>query len=244
MSSGLKDERSPILLIDDDADFCDLVAEFLEPFGYDVDYVHDGQTGLKRVREGAYRAVILDVMMPGMDGFEVLKFLRRESDIPVLVLTSRGDEVDRIVGLEIGADDYIPKTFSARELLARLRAVLRRVVRAAPQAADAAELPLVAGSLHVDPGSRSVRLDGNELELTRLEFDLLLLLVRSKGRVLTRDHLYERVAGREYEWEDRAVDVHMSSLRKKLGDDPRAPRFIKTVRGVGYMFRDNPEKPA
>ena len=213
-----------------------MVADFLEPHGYQVDSAHNGSEGLKRVAEGDYQALILDVMMPGMDGFEFLKVLRRTNEIPVLMLTSRGDEVDRIVGLEIGADDYIPKTFSSRELLARLRAVLRRSNRSANVRPDA-ELPsLFQGSLRIDQNARQAWLDSEELPLTRLEFDLLVLLAARPGRVVSRDFLLQRISGREFEWQDRTVDVHVSSLRKKLGEEAKAPRFIKTVRGVGYTF--------
>jgi two-component system response regulator CpxR len=233
-------ERTKILLVDDDRKLCRLVEEYLAPMGYDVTSVFTGQHGLAQALSGDYQAVILDVMLPDLDGFEVLKRLRRESNLPVLMLTSRGDETDRIVGLEIGADDYLPKTFSSRELLARLRAVTRRATQTPPPPSAKAERPLVFAELRIEPSSRTVILRDAPLELTPLEFDLLLALARAAGRVLTRDQLLDAVAGRDYEVFDRSIDVHISYLRRKLGDDPKEPRFIKTVRAAGYMFLDGP----
>ena len=232
-----------ILMVDDDKKLCRLVSDYLEPMGYDVDSAHDGAKGLEMILSGAYQAVILDVMMPEMDGFEVLKRLRKTSDIPVLMLTARGEETDRIVGLEMGADDYLPKTFSSRELLARLRAVTRRYGTSKKRVAAAGEdPPLIFENLQIEPDSRMVRLDQKTVNLTPLEYDLLVCLARSAGRVLTRDQLLDAIAGRDYEVFDRSVDVHISSLRRKLGDAPRNPRFIKTVRSAGYMFKA-PEDP-
>ena len=227
-----------ILIIDDDIKLCRLVADYLEPMGYGVDIVHDGLQGLEKIRKGGdYQAVILDVMMPRMDGFEVLKRLREESDIPVLMLTARGDETDRIVGLEMGADDYLPKTFSPRELLARLRAVTRRYsITERHVAAVGTDTVLKFGALEIEQDSRTVRLKNHKLSLTPLEYDLLTTLAGSAGRVLTREQLLDAVAGRNYEVFDRSVDVHISSLRRKLGDDPKNPAFIQTVRKVGYLF--------
>lgn len=228
-----------ILIVDDDKKLCRLVADYLEPVGYDVEAAHSGSRGLQMIQSGEYRAVILDVMMPGMDGFEVLKRLRKECEIPILMLTARGDETDRIVGLEMGADDYLPKTFSSRELLARLRAVTRRCFRSERPAAteDDADRDLIFGVLQINQSSRTARLGEKTLNLTPVEYDLLTSLARTPGRVLTRDQLLDAVAGRSYEVFDRSVDVHISSLRRKLGDDPRNPRFIQTVRSAGYMFK-------
>ncbi len=237
-----------ILMIDDDRKLCRLVTDYLEPMGYEVEAAHNGARGLEMVRAGEYHAAILDVMMPEMDGFEVLKQLRKESDIPVLMLSARGDETDRIVGLEMGADDYLPKTFSSRELLARLRAVTRRhqlVEEQAKASADAIaddEL-LVFAELRIEQGSRTVRLNEETLNLTPVEYDLLTTLAHSAGRVLSRDQLLDAVAGRNYEVFDRSIDVHISSLRKKLGENPRSPRFIRTIRTAGYMFKQ-PDKDA
>lgn len=220
------------------------MADYLEPMGYEVTAAHDGITGLEMIRSGDYDAVILDVMMPRMDGFEVLKQLRLETDIPVLMLTARGDETDRIVGLEMGADDYIPKTFSSRELLARLRAVSRRCSRGEPPAsAEGPAKMLRCGELTINPNDRTVRLGIESLTLTPVEYDLLALMAGSCGRVFSRDQLLDAVAGRSYDVLDRSVDVHISSLRRKLGDDPRRSRYIHTVRSVGYMLK-HPENPA
>ena len=230
--------KTRVLIIDDDRKLCRLVKEYLEPLDYEVTGAHTGPEGLERVLQGDFHVVILDVMLPGMDGFEVLRALRRESDVPVLMLTARGEETDRIVGLEMGADDYLPKTFSTRELLARLRAVTRRSIRPGPGPENEIERPVVAGALRLDLASRSAYLSDVPLQLTPVEYDLLTCLARATGRVLSRDQLLDHVAGRDYEVFDRSIDVHISSLRRKLGDDPRTPRFIKTVRSVGYMFLD------
>jgi two-component system response regulator CpxR len=227
-----------IIIVDDDRKLCRLVADYLKPMGYEIDAAHNGPRGLEMIFKGNYQAVILDVMMPQMDGFEVLKLLRKESDIPVLMLTARGEETDRIVGLEMGADDYLPKTFSSRELLARLRAVTRRYNVSERQAASAAnDKVLIFENLEIEQNSRTVRLDTKTLNLTPIEYDLLISLAKSSGRVLSRDQLLDAVAGRSYEVFDRSVDVHISSLRRKLGEAPRNPRFIQTVRTAGYMFK-------
>ncbi len=231
-----------ILMIDDDRKLCRLVADYLEPMDYTVEAAHSGPEGLERLRQGEYQAVILDVMLPQMDGFAVLKELRRESDIPVLMLTARGEETDRIVGLELGADDYLPKTFSSRELLARLRAVTRRCQLAESRnGEETAEPVLRFAGLDIEQASRTVRLHGEPLTLTPLEYDLLAALANAAGRVLSRDHLLEAVSGRNYDVFDRSIDVHISSLRRKLGDTPRQPRYIQTVRTAGYMFIAPPE---
>ena len=235
-----------ILMIDDDRKLCRLVTDYLEPMGYEVEAAHNGARGLEMVRAGEYHAVILDVMMPEMDGFEVLKQLRQESDIPVLMLSARGDETDRIVGLEMGADDYLPKTFSSRELLARLRAVTRRYQQVEEKAKSSADAiaddeVLIFAELRIEQGSRTVLFNEETLNLTPVEYDLLTTLAHSAGRVLNRDQLLDAVAGRNYEVFDRSVDVHISSLRKKLGENPRSPRFIRTIRTAGYMFKQ-PDK--
>jgi two-component system response regulator CpxR len=233
--------RMMILIVDDDLKLCGLVADYLHTMGYGAEQAHTGARGLQMALDNKYDAVILDVMMPGMDGFEVLRNLRRESDVPVLMLTARGEETDRIVGLEMGADDYLPKTFSSRELLARLRAVIRRA--SGTEKKPAADEDLVFGDLRICKASRTVRMGNELLNLTPVEFDLLMLLADASGRVLTRDHLLNAFAGRSYEVFDRSVDVHISSLRRKLKEDPRNPKFIRTVRTAGYMFTD-PGDPA
>jgi DNA-binding response OmpR family regulator len=233
--------RTRVLVIDDDRKLCRLIKEYLEPMGYAVAAAHTGPDGVEAAAaDGAnWHAVILDVMLPGMDGFEVLKQIRKRSDVPVLMLTARGEEADRIVGLEIGADDYLPKTFSTRELLARLRAVTRRAARPGAKDDDA-EPELVVGPLRVNTGARTAMLGDQPLTLTPVEFDLLASLARSRGRVKTREALLDECRDRNYDVFDRSIDVHISALRKKLGDDPKAPRFIRTVRAAGYLLI-NPE---
>lgn len=229
-----------VLVIDDDRKLCRLIGDYLEPLGYAVEAVHTGPEGVERATAEPWQAVILDVMLPGLDGFEVLKEIRKRSDVPVLMLTARGEEADRIVGLEIGADDYLPKTFSTRELLARLRAVTRRTRRAATPPEERASEEIVVGPLRVLPASRTAVLGDRPLTLTPVEFDLLHALARARGRVKTREALLEEIRDRDYDVFDRSIDVHISALRKKLGDDPKHPRFIRTLRSAGYMLI-NPE---
>jgi DNA-binding response OmpR family regulator len=236
-----KQTDSRILIIDDDTKLCRLVKDYLAPFGFAVEAAYTGSEGLEKVKNADFDAVILDVMLPGMDGFTVLKQIRTFSNVPVLMLTALGDESDRIVGLEIGADDYLPKTFSTRELLARLRAVTRRSQISAEQnKADAEEI--LAGEIYINAATRKAKISGDPIILTALEFDLLFALARAAGRVLDRDKLLDEIAGRSYDVFDRSVDVHISSLRKKLGDDPKNPRYIKTIRSVGYMLVSEPEE--
>ncbi len=230
-----------ILIIDDDRELCALIADYLQPLRYGVVAEHDGRAGADRALSEEFHAIILDVMLPGIDGFEVLRAIRSRSDVLVLMLTARGEETDRIVGLEMGADDYLPKTFSSRELLARLRAVTRRRGVKAGASAEGTQEPeseWVAGPLCIRPASRTAELDGVPLKLTALEFDLLFSLARARGRVKTRERLIEEIGERLYDGMDRSIDVHIWSLRRKLGDDPKAPRFIKTVRAIGYMLID------
>jgi DNA-binding response OmpR family regulator len=219
-----------VLLIDDDARLHELLARYLTQNGFTVAVAPDGRKGLAALEAGAFDAVLLDVMMPGMDGIEVVKRIRVKSKIPVLMLTAKGDETDRVVGLELGADDYIAKPFSPRELLARLRAVLRR---AKPEAETE---QLAAGDIVIDVPGRSVVVAGRPAELTGIEFDILVALVRRAGRVVSRDALLEEAGRGDVSVSDRTVDVHISHLRQKLGDDPRSPKLIKTVRGVGYVL--------
>jgi DNA-binding response OmpR family regulator len=226
-----------LLIIEDDVRLCRLVKDYLEGMGYAVSMAHTGPAGLALALAEPFQAVLLDVMLPGMDGFEVLRRLRIQSNVPVLMLTGRGEEADRIVGLEMGADDYIPKTFSTRELLARLRAVLRRSIITQALQADQRNGPVVVGELFIDPGPHTVVLNSQPLPLTRQEFDLLLALARASGRVKTRESLLLEVADRDFESFDRSIDVHISSLRKKLGDDAKSPRWIETIRGVGYLLK-------
>ena len=219
-----------VLCIDDDTRLFELLASFLEPNGVVLIHAADGRQGLAALDGGVFDAVLLDVMMPGMDGLEVCKRIRQKSRVPVIMLTAKGDETDRVVGLELGADDYVPKPFSPRELLARLRAVLRR---AAPEA----EAPTLAvRDIVIDVPARDVRVAGAVVELTGIEFDILVTLARRPGRVVPRDTLLSQAGRDDVTVGDRTVDVHVSHLRRKLGDDPRAPRIIKTVRGVGYVL--------
>ncbi|MBI1896174.1 MAG: response regulator transcription factor [Acidobacteria bacterium] len=216
-----------VLVIDDDVELAALLREFLQREGFTPDFAYDGSTGLARALEGNYDLVVLDVMLPRLDGFEILRRLRRQSGVPVLMLTARGEDVDRIVGLELGADDYLPKPFNPRELAARMRAILRRAEGGPP--GERTEV----NSVTLDPGSRSVFSNGRKVELTTIEFDILELLMRSAGRVLSRDALMERLYSRKATPFDRSVDMHISHLRRKLETDKP---LIKTVRGVGYQF--------
>jgi DNA-binding response OmpR family regulator len=233
---SLAEAATRLLIIDDDVKLCRLIEDYLRPLGYEVEAAHNGTDGLNRALHEPFAAVILDVMLPGMNGFDVLQELRKHSQVPVLMLTALGDEPDRIVGLEIGADDYLPKTFSTRELLARLRAVLRRSAATARLGEPAREAPVVVGELWIDPEQRAATLADKPLSLTPVEYDLLLTLARCAGRVRTREQLLLAAADRDFEAFDRAIDVHVSALRRKLGDDPRSPRFIETVRGAGYRM--------
>jgi DNA-binding response OmpR family regulator len=219
-----------VLLIDDDTKLYELLASYLEQNGVTVTCASDGRKGLVALDAGVYDAVLLDVMMPGMDGLEVCRRIRAKSNIPVLMLTARGDETDRVVGLELGADDYIPKPFSPRELLARLKAVLRRT------SPGVVAERLVAGHIVADVPARRAQMEGRELDLTGIEFDILVALMRRAGRVVPREALLSEAGRSDVVVGERTVDVHISHLRQKLGDDPRAPRLIKTVRGVGYVL--------
>ncbi|AKQ64686.1 Phosphate regulon transcriptional regulatory protein PhoB (SphR) [Myxococcus hansupus] len=217
-----------VLLIDDDTRMYELLAQYLGQNGLSVTHAADGGRGLAALEASAYDAVLLDVMMPGIDGLEVCKRIRAKSRIPVIMLTAKGDETDRVVGLEIGADDYLPKPFSPRELLARLRAVLRRSLPSS--VADRLE----AGGVCIDIAGREVRVEDRPVDLTGLEFDLLVALVRRAGRVIPRDALLGEAGRSDTVVGERTVDVHISHLRQKLGDV--GTRLIKTVRGVGYVF--------
>lgn len=242
MNELLRNTR--ILIIDDDPKLCRLIANYLSPLGYTVIAEHTGSAGLNRALAEPFDAVLLDVMLPGLSGLEVLRELRKQSSVPVLMLTALGEEADRIVGLEIGADDYVPKTFSTRELLARLRAVLRRSTSTARLNEPAPVAPLIVGDLQIDTEMHTVMLKDTPLTLTPVEYELLIALARTPGRVRTREQLLLEVADREFEVFDRAIDVHISSLRRKLGDDPRIPQFIETVRGAGYRMLNPSPSPS
>lgn len=219
-----------VLIVDDDIELCRLLGERLSSEGFALEAVHDGPRGLERVLSRDHALVILDLMLPGMGGLDVLRRLRNHSPVPVLILTARGEDVDRIVGLEIGADDYLPKPFNPRELIARIRAILRRTSRSA-----AAGSVLMVGDLRIDPAAREAWMDSIPLELTSVEFALMEMLLRDAGHVVTREQLTETVLGRKLGPFDRVIDVHISNLRKKLGRAHGEER-IKAVRGSGYMF--------
>jgi two-component system, OmpR family, response regulator CpxR len=227
-----------ILLVDDDAELCSLLSEFLRREGFTVDCEHEGNGGLARALAGGYDLVVLDVMLPGLDGFQILRRLREQSKVPVIMLTARGEDVDRIVGLELGADDYLPKPFNPRELAARIRAILRRYEQSADQRSRATSGRVEVNGVLLDPGTRQVYSAGKAVELTTFEFDILEMLMRSAGRVLSRDALMENFYNRKATPFDRSIDMHISHLRKKL---EHGTTLIKTIRGVGYQFCRTPE---
>lgn len=230
----MKSAMNKVLIIDDDEELCELVSEYLSVEGFEVSAVHNGEAGLSRARAGNYDLAILDVMMPKMNGFDVLRNLRETSQLPVVMLTARGDDMERIVGLEIGADDYLPKPFNPRELVARIRAVLRR---ASGESIDLS-LPekLSVDDLEMSTSSRSATINGEAVVLTSLEFDLLAALVRHAGNVVKKEFLSETVLERELSPYDRSLDMHISNLRKKLGLQSDGSERIKTVRSVGYIY--------
>lgn len=219
-----------ILMIEDDARLSDMVSEYLGSSGFRVTVCGTAADGMARLRHDAFDALVLDLMLPDMDGLEVCRAVRAGSDLPILMLTARGDATDRVVGLELGADDYLPKPFDPRELVARLRAILRR--RAPGRPTDI----LRFGRLEVDRGARSVRVDGVERPLTSYQFALLVALAERPGRVMSRDELMDLVKGEPLEAFDRSIDVHVSRIRAAIEDDPKHPRRILTVRGAGYVF--------
>ena len=221
-----------ILMIEDDESLAALIAEYLGTMGFKVTTRRTAADGLALLPQEAFDALILDVMLPDSDGFEVCRQVRARSDLPILMLTARGDETDRIVGLELGADDYLPKPFNPRELLARLRAILRRRGSAGVSSTEL----LRFGRLEIDRGARMARLDGRDRALTSYQFDLLWTLAANAGRVMSRDALMDKLRGHEAEAFDRSLDVHVSRIRAALEDDPKHPRRIITVRGAGYVF--------
>ena len=223
-----------VLIIDDDEELCDLVSEYLTVEGFETTAVHDGETGLSQALSGEYDLAVLDVMLPKINGFDVLRNLREKSGLPVLMLTARGDDMERIVGLEIGADDYLPKPFNPRELVARLRAILRRASNE-----DANHLPaekINVDDLELSASSRSVKRSGQELSVTSVEFDLLSALLKEAGKVVKKEDLSEHVLERRLSPYDRSLDMHVSNLRKKLGPRADGSERIKTVRSVGYIY--------
>jgi DNA-binding response OmpR family regulator len=229
-----------ILLIDDDVELCSMLTEYLGKYGFTVTAVHRGDTGLEAALDKPYAMVLLDVMLPGLEGFEVLRRLRASSAVSVLLLTARGEDVDRIVGLEIGADDYLSKPFNPRELLARVRAILRR--SAGTQAKQEQNL-LRADGLEMNHAARTVMQHGRKIELTDVEFSLLDALMRSPGQVVSREEISENVLGRKFHPFDRSLDMHVSRLRRKLSENGDPEEQVKTIRGVGYQLAVNSTSP-
>jgi len=227
-----------ILVVDDEQNIVDLVSAYLRQENYEVYTAMDGPGALKAARAYKPDLIVLDVMLPGMDGIEVLTQLRRESDVYVILLTAKSEETDKIVGLSVGADDYLTKPFSPRELVARIKAALRRYGQPGSEATEGQVLAFK--HLRIDAGARQVWKDDEPVELTTIEFDLLHALAQHRGRVLSREQLLERVWGHDFYGEARVVDVHLGHIRKKLETDPANPKFIITVRGVGYRFEDDP----
>jgi len=227
---------SRILIVDDDTELCELLTEYLGQEGFSVTSVHNAQEGVQASLNHDFSLIVLDVMLPGKSGFEVLREIRQHSRIPVIMLTARGDEVDRIVGLEMGADDYMPKPFNPRELVARIRAVQRRIASRPAQGENEEVGILQVGAIQLDTGARTVHSSGREIALTAVEFSFLEILLRNAGQVVTRETLARQVLGRPLSPYDRSIDVHISSLRRKIDSEQRGDEQIKTIRGVGYQF--------
>jgi len=227
--------QKKILIIDDDTGLCELLGSYLGSEGFDVEAAHDGALGADKALDGDYALIVLDVMLPTLNGFEVLRRIRQSSQVPVLMLTARGEDIDRIVGLEMGADDYLPKPFNPRELVARLRAIQRRTLAAQPAGAVKPDV-LEVGDVTLDLGTRSVRCAGVPVDLTSLEFSVFEALLRLAGTVISREELTRQALGREFSSYDRSIDVHVSSLRKKLGPAAGGDDRIKSVRGIGYLY--------
>lgn len=224
------------MVVDDDVELCQLLSQYLAREGFEIECVHSGLLGVERALSGTYSIVVLDVMLPDIKGFEVLRRVRTESRVPVLMLTARGDDQDRILGLEMGADDYLPKPFNSRELSARIDAVLRRAWPDPQSLGPIAVERISLGDIEVDKGSRSAKRGGRNLDLTTVEFDLLELFLRSAGSVLSREEMVRSVLGREFSPFDRSMDTHVSNLRKKLGPRRDGTERIKGVRGIGYLY--------
>jgi two-component system phosphate regulon response regulator OmpR len=222
--------KSKILIIDDDLKLNTLLREYLAKFGFETTSAIHPVEGLKLIKNDQPDLIVLDIMMPEMDGFEVCREIRKDYSIPIIMLTARGDVTDRVVGLELGADDYVPKPFEPRELVARIQTVLRRIQT------DATTDKIKIGALELFPEKYVATIDSNTLDISPLEFDLLLLFVKNKDRVLSRDQLMENLHGVDLSVFDRSIDVLVSRLRQKLGDDPKTPKYIKTIRGLGYKF--------
>ena len=225
-----------LLIIDDDIELCELLEEYLSAEGFQISKIHDGEEGFKAATEESFDLVILDVMLPGMNGFDVLRNIREKSSVPVIMLTARGEEVDRIVGLEMGADDYLAKPFNARELVARIRAVFRRSQKSDKQPSSGSRKKLIVGDVSLDLNTQEVARGGEKISFTGVEFQLLEMLLESAGSVVERQTLSEKVLGRRLSYDDRSIDVHISNVRRKLGKLVGNTERIRTIRGVGYLY--------
>ena len=231
MQTHAKTDAEQVLVIDDDVELCKLVTRYLTQEGFQIQSVNAGASGAELALSGNYALIVLDVMMPGVNGFDVLRRIRAHSRIPVLMLTAKGDALDRVVGLEMGADDYLPKPFNPQELAARIRAILRRAKPDAPVGA-----PITVGDIEIDSRARVVRRAGEIINVTTVEFDLLEALLRAAGQVVGREKLTRDVLGREFSPFDRSIDTHVCNLRKKIGLLPDGTERIKGVRGIGYLY--------
>src|SRR2546427_111213 len=242
METQIKSNAKQILVIDDDVELCKLVTRYLTREGFQIESVNGGVSGAERALSGNYALVVLDVMMPGVNGFDVLRRIRAESHLPVLMLTAKGDALDRVLGLEMGADDYLPKPFNPQELVARIRAILRRAKPDHGEGGQASATPIVVGDVEIDRGARVVRRQGDVVNLTSVEFDLLAALLHSAGQVVGREKLTRDVLGREFSPFDRSIDTHVCNLRKKIGLRADGTERIKGVRGIGYLYAQSSDR--
>ena len=224
---------NPLLLIDDDRELTSMLSTYLQREGFEVQVANDSLQGLRKAVSGHYELLVLDVMMPGLDGISLLRQIRQHSNVPVIMLTAKGDDIDKVLGLELGADDYVAKPVQPRVLLARIRALLRRTDKTVE---DEVAQRIEFDDLVIDNGGRSVTLNGELVDFTSAEYDLLWLLASNAGRILSREDIFERLRGIEYDGQDRSIDVRISRIRPKIGDDPENPKRIKTVRSKGYLF--------
>jgi len=236
METQTKPTSEQVLVIDDDVELCKLVTRYLTKEGFQIEAVNGGASGADHALSGKYALVVLDVMMPGVNGFDVLRRIRAESRVPVLMLTAKGDALDRVLGLEMGADDYLPKPFNPQELVARIRAILRRAKPDKTAGGHAAASPIIVGDVEMDSGARMVRRGREVLNLTTVEFDLLEVLLHAAGQVVDREKLTRDVLGREFSPFDRSIDTHVCNLRKKIGLLEDGTERIKGVRGIGYLY--------
>src|SRR5437660_8402027 len=242
MEAHIKTSAEQVLVIDDDVELCKLVTRYLTQEGFQIQSVNAGASGAELALSGNYALIVLDVMMPGVNGFDVLRRIRAESRIPVLMLTAKGDALDRVLGLEMGADDYLPKPFNPQELVARIRAILRRARPDRAEGGQASATPIVVGDVEMDPGARVVRRQGDLVNLTSVEFDLLEALLHAAGQVVGREKLTRDVLGREFSPFDRSIDTHVCNLRKKIGLLEDGTERIKGVRGIGYLYAQSDDR--